>query len=325
MIGPIELILAFVLDLFIGDPAWLPHPVRIIGRGITHMETSLRAFFAARGEKTAGIFLVVLIVIPSAFLAFLLQDLLLQTSQGIFMIVSKAVLVYLIGTTLALRELVVSAGRVINAIKAGILEEARVKLSMIVGRDTADLSEEGVLRATIETLAENLSDGVIAPLFYLALGGLPLAIAYKAINTLDSMVGYKNDRYIRFGWAAAKIDDLANYIPARISGVLIAFASCIVSYSLLTLRTSLKTMVRDGRNHTSPNSGIPEAAMAGALGVRLGGPSTYGGRLTEKPYIGDAGAKGYLEASGNAVMIVVAASVLAVMSAIAMLALRDMP
>ncbi|MDP2158480.1 MAG: CobD/CbiB family cobalamin biosynthesis protein, partial [Nitrospirota bacterium] len=178
MIGPIELMLAFVLDLFIGDPAWLPHPVRIIGRGITYMETFLRAFFAARGEKAAGIFLVVLIVIPSAFLAFLLQKLLLQASQGILMIISKAVLVYLIGTTIALRELVVSAGRVISAIKAGILEEARVKLSMIVGRDTADLSEEGVLRATIETLAENLSDGVIAPLFYLALGGLPLAIAY---------------------------------------------------------------------------------------------------------------------------------------------------
>jgi len=324
VIGPIELMLAFVLDLLIGDPAWLPHPVRIIGRGITHMETFLRAFFTARGEKAAGIFLVVLIIIPSAFLAFLLQKSLLQASQGIFMIISKAVLVYLISTTIALRELVASAGRVINAIKAGMLEDARVKLSMIVGRDTADLSDEGVLRATIETLAENLSDGVIAPLFYLAIGGLPLAIAYKAINTLDSMVGYKNDRYIRFGWAAAKIDDLANYIPARISGILIAFASCIVSYSLFAFRLSLKTMVHDGRNHTSPNSGMPEAAMAGALGVRLGGPSTYGGLLVDKPYIGEAGTVTYLAASENAVTIVVAASVLAVISAIALLVLRDL-
>lgn len=323
MIGPSELTLAFLLDLAIGDPSWLPHPVRIIGRAITALEHILRRIIGEKGEKAAGIVLVMLIVLPSGFLAYLMQELLHRESHGLSLIISKAVLIYLVGTTIALRELVASAGRVISAVKAGIREDARVKLSMIVGRDTADLSDEEVLRATIETLAENLSDGVIAPLFYLALGGLPLAIAYKAINTLDSMVGYKNDRYIHFGWAAAKIDDVANYIPARISGVLIALASCIVIRSVSVVRSSLKTMLRDGRNHTSPNSGMPEAAMAGALGIRLGGPSTYRGVLIEKPFIGDAGAADYLTASSSAVTIVFAASVMSVITAVALLALRN--
>ncbi len=324
MIGPTELTLAFLLDLTIGDPSWLPHPVRIIGRTVTTLEHILRRFCGEHGEKTAGVVLVILIVFPSGLLAYLMQEILLRQHHGVFMVISKAILVYLVGTTMALRELVDAAGKVIAAIKAGVIEEARTRLSMIVGRDTKNLTDEGVLRATIETLAENLSDGVIAPVFYLTIGGLPLAIAYKAINTLDSMVGYKNDRYVLFGWAAAKIDDIANYIPARITGVLIALASCIAVRSVSAVRSSLKMMARDGGNHTSPNSGMPEAAMAGALGIRLGGPSTYGGMLIEKPYIGDAGTSDYLAASGSAVTIVFTASVISVIVAVTLLALRDL-
>jgi adenosylcobinamide-phosphate synthase len=184
------------------------------------------------------------------------------------------------------------------------LKGARIRLSHLVGRDTDTLEEKGLLKATIESLAENASDGIIAPLFYFAIGGLPLAITYKAINTMDSMVGYKNDKYKNFGWAAAKLDDIANYIPARITGMLISISAAIVSPSLFTC--SLKTMFRDGRKHPSPNSGMPEAAMAGALGVRLGGPSSYRGLVVEKPYIGEEiqdRKNLYLEASKKAITI----------------------
>lgn len=324
MIGPLELILAFILDLAIGDPRWLPHPVRMIGNAITHTERLLRAIFDGRGEKAAGIMLVILIVVPSALIAFFVSELLRRPASGLLFVIGNALLIYLIGTTIALRELISSAKQVIDSVKAGMLDDARQHLSMIVGRDTADLSEKGILRATIETLAENLSDGVIAPLFYLAIGGLPLAIAYKAINTLDSMVGYKNERYVRFGWAAARLDDVANYIPARITGVLMAIASLIFGCSLSCSRASLNIMLRDGRNHTSPNSGVPEAAMAGALGVRLGGPSTYGCLLVDKPYIGDDVAGDYRAASGQAILLVLQASVLSVAAAAVIVGLRTM-
>ncbi|MBI5101064.1 MAG: cobalamin biosynthesis protein CobD [Nitrospirae bacterium] len=322
MIGPLELTLAFLLDLAIGDPRWLPHPVRIIGSAVTRLENLLRPRLTGSREKMAGVVLVVLIVLPSAGVIALVERL-LRTEGGIPMVVGRAVIIYLVGTTLALRELTASAVKVIKAVKAGMADEARADLGMIVGRDTKTLTDDGVLRATIETLAENLSDGIIAPVFYLAIGGLPLAIAYKAVNTLDSMVGYKNERYIRFGWAAAKLDDIANYIPARVSGLLIALASFIVFRSVSIAGYSFKTMLRDGRNHTSPNSGIPESAMAGALGVRLGGPSTYGGMVVDKPYIGDSRNDDYLAASNTAVTIVFAASVMSVAAAVFSLAVRN--
>ncbi|MBI5212103.1 MAG: cobalamin biosynthesis protein CobD [Nitrospirae bacterium] len=217
--------------------------------------------------------------------------------------------IYLTSTTIAIRELINSARIVIREVKNKNIENARNNLSMIVGRDTQNLSEEGVLKATIETLSENLSDGVIAPLFYLALGGLPFAMAYKAINTLDSMVGYKNDRYKNFGWAAARLDDIANYIPARITGMLIAFSSAVAFRSPFIVHSSLKTMFRDGRKHTSPNAGIPEAAMSGALGVRLGGPSAYCGIIVQKPYIGTETEVDYLAASEKTIKVVMFSSV----------------
>jgi adenosylcobinamide-phosphate synthase len=234
-------------------------------------------------------------------------------------------MVYLVATTIALRELVSSAKLVLTFMKQGDLVTARSNLSMIVGRDTQNLDEDGVLRAVIETVSENLSDGVIAPLFYLAIGGLPLAIAYKAINTLDSMVGYKNEKYLSFGWAAARLDDLANFIPARLTGLLIVlFTFCYFlarkpGSALSPALDSFRVMRRDGRNHTSPNSGIPEAAMAGALGVRLGGPSTYGGVLIQKPFIGDDRGGNYREAAERAMAIVAGAAVIAVLASAAVL------
>ncbi len=314
MIGPFELIAAFLLDCAIGDPRWLPHPVRLIGRGIAFLETAIRSHSKKDHERVAGVLLVVLIVLPAALLAFLIREALQIPGQGILAVAAAAVIVYLVATTIALRELVSSAKLVLSSLKQGDLAAARGDLSMIVGRDTKDLDENGVLRAVIETVSENLSDGVIAPLFYLALGGLPLAIAYKAINTLDSMVGYKNEKYLSFGWAAAKVDDVANFIPARLTGILIVLAS--FCYFLVrspgsafsTARDSFRVMRRDGRNHTSPNSGVPEAAMAGCLGVRLGGPSFYGGVLVQKPFIGDALSEDYRSASEKAIAIVMAAA-----------------
>jgi len=330
VIGARELIFAFFLDLAIGDPRWLPHPVRIIGKGITMMETFLRRSIKIGDERTAGICLVLSIVIPTAIITLFVQKALLLFSADFFMIIGMIILVYLIATTLALRELVNAALLVINAVRDGNLEEARRNLAMIVGRDTAALSEEAILRATIETLAENLSDGFIAPLFYLVVGGVPLAMAYKAINTLDSMVGYKNEQYLRFGWAAAKLDDAANYIPARMTGMFIVSAVFLYTvckdplHALRTTRRSFSIMRRDGRNHTSPNSGIPEATMAGALGVKLGGPSSYGGVLIEKPRIGDDGAADYRAAAGQAVVLTVVASSIAIMAAAFILSIKDL-
>jgi adenosylcobinamide-phosphate synthase len=172
--------------------------------------------------------------------------------------------------TLATRSLYDESKVVLNALNRGNMEEARKNLSMIVGRDTEDLDEKEIYRAVIETISENLSDGIIAPMFYLALGGVPLAMAYKAINTLDSMVGYKNERYADIGWFSAKMDDIWNWIPARLTGLIIVAVSFILR---LNWRDSWKIMRRDGRNHPSPNSGISEAAAAGALNIQLGGKS----------------------------------------------------
>ncbi len=186
--------------------------------------------------------------------------------------------------TLATRSLFDESKAVIDTLNNGNIVEARKKLSMIVGRDTENLDEQEICRAVIETVSENLSDGIVAPMFYLAIGGLPLAMAYKAVNTLDSMVGYKNDRYGDIGWFSAKMDDMLNWIPARLSVFLIVIASFILMYNW---RNSWKIMRRDGQNHPSPNSGMPEAAAAGALNIQLGGKSRYFGKIYHKPAIGD--------------------------------------
>ncbi|MFZ6016376.1 MAG: adenosylcobinamide-phosphate synthase CbiB [Nitrospirota bacterium] len=238
------LVLAYFLDIAIGDPKWLPHPVRIMGRAITSLEDFLRfsiqsieqgAKSKENFEKLAGVFLVMVIIGLTYGLSYIIDSALL-TSHFSFLTsyFSLLVMVYLISTTLATKGLIDSARTVIEALKSRNIEAARENLHHIVGRDTDSPDEKGVLRATIESLAENASDGIIAPLFYFAIGGLPLAMTYKAINTMDSMVGYKNGRYRYFDWAAARLDDIANYIPARITGVLIATASSILNWSLVT-------------------------------------------------------------------------------------------
>lgn len=329
MIGPLDLMLAFFVDLAIGDPAWVPHPVRLIGSAIHRCELFLRRHFAKPSEeKIAGIFLTVMIVVPAYLAAFLIQKALFMISERVSIIIGMALLVYLIATTIAVRELIASSRLVIESVKDGSLTAAREKLGRIVGRDTGGLSDREILKAVMETLAENLSDGVIAPVFYLVIGGLPLAIAYKAINTLDSMVGYRNERYMNFGWAAARIDDIANYVPARITGFIIVIAVFVVSLlrrdknPLTPSIGAFRIMRRDGRNHTSPNSGVPEAAMAGGLGIRMGGPATYGGVVSEKPFIGDGGREDYVSASEDAIAVVKVASVTGIVLAVAALSLR---
>lgn len=299
------LIPAFLLDLAIGDPPAFPHPVKVIGKGIAMLERIfLTPVISKRQERLKGIFLAVIIVASTFFAAFLLEKWILFGMRGVYRIFGYALLVYLTASTIATKELLKAGLQILNAVKEGNIELARRRLGMVVGRDVAELDMKGIIKATAETLSENLSDGIIAPLFYLTLGGLPLGMAYKAVNTLDSMVGYKNERYINFGWASARLDDVLNYIPARITGLLIAVSSGILFKSITVFRDSLKTMFRDGKKHPSPNSGYPEASLAGALGLRLGGPSFYNGVLVQKPYIGTEKVSGYLRPSYDALKIV---------------------
>lgn len=320
-IHPLIVILAFLLDIAIGDPRWLPHPVRCIGIAIGRIEGFLRRYLKRPSQERFGGIILALTISSSAFgmIFFIQKTLFIISINPLLYIFSIIFFVYLTSTTIATHGLVDSAFAVINSVKDKDLVSARKNLSMIVGRDTKNLPEKGILRATIETLSENLSDGVIAPLFYLSIGGLPLAMAYKAINTLDSMVGYKNERYKYLGWASARLDDIANYIPARITGIIIVFSVFLFNLfrdtrnSLPITWGSLRTMLLEGRKHTSPNSGIPEAAMAGALGITIGGPSIYGSIIVNKPYIGverQNSEKLYLEAAKNAISIVKIASTL---------------
>ncbi len=331
MIGPLEILFAFLLDSAIGDPRWLPHPVRIMGKVISGIEQVLRRFCTtASGERMGGVMLVLFITLPVYSITDRIVKAAAGASSGLLVTAGSALIVFLAATTIATRELIRSAQLVITAVQKDDLASARRQVSMIVGRDTRDLSDKGVLKATIETLAENLSDGIVAPLFYLAVGGLPLAMTYKAVNTLDSMVGYKNAQYRYFGWAAARLDDLANYLPSRLAGLVITLSVFLVvlarngGEAFPAATRSLSVMIRDGRKHPSPNSGIPEAAMAGALGVMLGGPSTYGGVLSDKPFIGEEEKDDYGTAALEAVDLVKASSVLAASFAITTAAFRSM-
>lgn len=272
---------AFLIDSIIGDPASLPHPVRLIGFYISSFEKQARKLIKSElGTKAAGI----LLLITAVGFAYLLTWYVLKLAGRINLYLYNGVNILLMYTCIAARCLSDEGSRVYRAIKEGDLEKSRKLLSMIVGRDTDNLEVAGITRGVVETVAENTSDGVIAPLFYMFLGGAPLAMAYKAINTLDSMVGYKNERYLHFGWASARFDDAANYIPARITGILMVLASMVLRQDY---KNSLVILLRDSRNHSSPNSGFPEAAAAGALGVQLGGTNYYFGKPVEKPVIGE--------------------------------------
>jgi adenosylcobinamide-phosphate synthase len=278
---PITLISAYVLDLILGDPQWFPHPVRLVGRLISFLEHLFRRLGSSPLRlKVFGI-LLLLIVLCATWLA---TYYLTRWAGHFFWAVGFTCSVFFAYATLATRDLHVETREVLRALEIGDLPRARKELAFLVGRDTAHLDEPEILRALVETIAENTSDGVIAPLFFLGLGGPPLAMTYKALNTLDSMVGYKNERYRDIGWASAKLDDAANFIPARLSSFLIAFSALLLGNSW---RDSLRILWRDRRNHESPNSAWPEGAMAGALGVRLGGLNYYFGQPSLKPFIGD--------------------------------------
>ena len=279
----LALILGFLIDLLLGDPRWLYHPVRIIGNGISLLEKILRRMFPKTpgGEKTAGFFLVLLICIGSGGVPFLL----LYLAYHIHTVLGIALETFMCYQMLAVKSLKAESMRVYEALKKPDLPGARTAVSMIVGRDTQSLSAAGVTKAAVETIAENTSDGIIAPLFYMAIGGSALMFLYKGINTMDSMVGYKNEKYLHFGRFAAKLDDIANYIPARISAWLMILASFFAGFDW---KNAKKIFLRDRYNHASPNSAQTEAVMAGALDIQLAGNAFYFGKLYEKPTIGDA-------------------------------------
>jgi len=275
------LIWCYAADLILGDPEWMWHPVKALGKAITFLDKKLRTRQSKWSQRLTGAMLALSIVGISAFGAYLI----IKVSGRLNPLLGKMAWIYLGYTTLSIKDLFLKAKAVLWEIEAGSLLEARRQLSKIVGRDTQKLSEEKIIRAAVESVAENTSDGIIAPLFYLTLGGPVLAIIYKAINTLDSMVGYKNKKYVHFGWFSAKLDDIANFIPARITGFLISVSSFILGKNF---KNTFRVMLRDGRKHLSPNSGISEAAMAGALGIKLGGPSIYEGQLKDMPYLGNS-------------------------------------
>ena len=276
------LILGAVLDLIFGDPRFLYHPICLIGNLIARAEKPFRRIFpkTERGELTAGVFFCIFVVGLSTAVPFIL----LHLARKIHFWLYFALLTFWSFQILATKSLKNESMKVHGALKKGDLKEARHAVSMIVGRDTEGLSFEGVAKAAVETVAENFSDGVIAPLLFLAIGGPTLGFFYKSVNTLDSMVGYKNEKYLFFGRFSAKLDDVLNYIPSRLSGLLLVLASPLTG---LDGKNAWRIWCRDRRNHASPNSAQTEAAAAGALRVQLAGDAYYFGKLYKKPTIGD--------------------------------------
>ena len=272
------ILLALIIDLVIGDPYWLPHPVVAIGRLIDLLDCNLRHDWL--NQRLAGVMLLFTVVAVTVCVTFVI----LQTLKSITPILGWIAAVLISSSCLAARSLHRESAKVAVALLEGDLPTARKYLSYIVGRDTDKLEEPEIWRALVETVAENSSDGVIAPFFWLTIGGPVAAVAYKAVSTLDSMVGYKNQRYLLMGWASARMDDLLNFVPARISALLLIAAAPLAGCSL---SGAARIAWRDRHNHPSPNSAHPEAAAAGALGVRLGGVSSYGGVVSFKEYIGD--------------------------------------
>ena len=277
-------IMGFVLDLFLGDPYGFPHPVRFIGGLIEKLTKSLLddKDKASKKRNNGRILVVIVIAISVTITALILLG--AYTINSYFGIIIEAIITY---QCLAMKSLYDESMKVYYALENEGLEEGRKAVSMIVGRDTAILSQEGVIRATVETIAENSSDGVIAPMLYLAIAGPILAVAYKAINTMDSMIGYKNDKYIDFGACAARLDDFVNYIPARLSAVFMILSAILLAKDF-DAKNAIRIFKRDRYNHASPNSAQTESVCAGALGLQLAGPASYFGKLFDKPYIGDA-------------------------------------
>ncbi|MCR8745670.1 adenosylcobinamide-phosphate synthase CbiB [Romboutsia lituseburensis] len=276
----VSIYIGYIIDLIIGDPYSFPHPVRYIGKLIKVTENKIRNIAKTdKGLKIGGFVLWTITVGLTYLVTYMIVKLFSFIPGGY--IIANSVLIY---TTLATKCLKDEAIKIYNVLKTGDIEKSRTQLSYIVGRDTTDLDEGEIIRATVETVAENTVDGIIAPMFYAFIGGAPLAMAYKAINTLDSTVGYKNEKYKDLGFASAKIDDVANYIPARIAVLLMSIGSLLLGYDY---KKASQIAVRDRKNHKSPNCAYPEGAVAGALGVQLGGTNIYFGQAVYKPTIGD--------------------------------------
>jgi len=275
-----QLLIAVALDLLVGDPRWMPHPVKLIGRLAIWLELPSRRLL--RWPRLAGAITALVVLTVSGMAVWGL----VRSSAWLHPLAGDAASTLVVYVCVAARDLTAHSMAVFRPLNAGDLGEARRRVAMIVGRDTERLDEAGVARAAVESVAENLVDGVTAPLFFAAIFGPVGAIVYKAINTLDSTFGYKNERYAQFGWTSARIDDVANYLPSRLTAPFVALAAL-----LLRERPAgaLRILMRDRRRHASPNAGHPEAAFAGALGIQLGGPSFYFGhdRPVDKPLIGD--------------------------------------
>ena len=273
--------LGFLLDMLLGDPHVLPHPIRFIGYLIERTEKRMRQ--TNRQEAKQGVLLVVIVLCVTG--AVTTAVLLLAYGSHIYVgVAAESVMTWQI---LAVKSLRTESMKVYRMLKKGDIAGARAALSMIVGRDTVHLGQEGIAKAAVETVAENTSDGVIAPMLYTALGGPILGFLYKAVNTMDSMIGYQNERYLYFGRAAAKLDDAVNFIPARISAYLM-MAAAFLGGKTFSGKHAYTIFKRDRYQHASPNSAQTEAVCAGALGIQLAGDASYFGRLVKKPYIGDA-------------------------------------
>lgn len=300
----IDIAAAFILDLIFGDPHWLPHPVRFIGWLINKTENGLRNHInngtdgvladntdrsvseLRKSKRRAGVALTIIVAGVTFVIVFIILKAAMLVSPILFHILN----IYFIYSSIATKCLAVESKKVYKELINNDIEGARKSLAMLVGRDTENLSHKEIVRGVVETTAENTVDGVISPLFYAVLGslfglGAPVVYAFKAISTLDSMVGYMNEKYIDLGRFSAKTDDVANYIPARLSGLLLPLSAALCG---LNGYQSFKIMLRDRRNHKSPNCAYPEAAVAGALGVMMGGNNVYFGKVVEKPTIGDA-------------------------------------
>jgi len=310
---PWQLTAAYFLDLLLGDPSWWPHPVRWIGRWITWCES---LFYDAEGppvfQRIAGFifWLVVVVGVASATLACIRLVSYLHPTAG------AVLTVWVAYATLATRSLHSESRGVVRTLAAGDITGARKRLSWIVSRDTSQLDEREILRAVIETVSENISDGIVAPLLFLSFGGPVGAMAYKAVNTMDSMVGYLNDRYRYFGWFAARADDVVNYIPSRLTALLMVAGAAALR---LDWRNAWKVALRDARRMKSPNAGYPEAAAAGALNIQLGGPNVYSGRIEQKPTLGDDVNPLSLSVYSTTIRLMYATSFLAFLLALALL------
>ncbi len=273
-----QILLAVPLDLLVGDPRWMPHPVRLIGRFAIFAEEPFRKMI--KSPRIAGAATAFVVVTATLVVSWTL----LYGAGAVHPYAGDLVSILLLWTGIAAKDMVTHSSEVVDALNSGSLHEARRRVGMICGRDTESMDESGIARATVESVAENMVDGVVAPLFFAAIGGAVGILVYKAVNTLDSTFGYKNEKYLEFGWASAKFDDIANFIPARLTALLVPVAAMFLLHNP---GRSLRVFLRDRLKHPSPNAGQAEAAVAGALGIQLGGLSHYSGVPANKPLLGD--------------------------------------